>query len=133
MTPLCAVRRTLAAVVALTFAAALAAQQPQGQVRRAQIPDNGGRSATYDPLKTFAPYTMPLPPSGYRGGDGAPTPRIGRTAQITRCTSPSIPPPKFSPIPKPSPTQTTALKPSTASGFRLSRTHTAPTHARVRR
>jgi len=54
--------------------AALAAQQPQGQVRRAQIPDNGGRSATYDPLKTFAPYTMPLPPSGYRGGDGAPTP-----------------------------------------------------------
>ena len=74
MTPLCAVRRTLAAVIALTFAAALAAQQPQGQVRRAQIPDNGGHSATYDPLKTFAPYTMPLPPSGYRGGDGAPTP-----------------------------------------------------------
>ena len=74
MTPLCAVRRTLAAVAALTLAATLAAQQPQGQVRRAQIPDNGGRSATYDPLKTFAPYTMPLPPSGYRGGDGAPTP-----------------------------------------------------------
>jgi hypothetical protein len=40
--------------------------------RRAQVPDTGGRSATYDPLKTFAPYAMPLPASSTRSADGAP-------------------------------------------------------------
>jgi Peptidase family M1 domain len=67
------VRRALAAISAFAFAATMAAQSPEGQ-GRPQVPDTGGRSATYDPLKTFAPFTMPQPPSSYRGGDGAPTP-----------------------------------------------------------
>lgn len=74
MTHSCAARRALAIVAAFAFAASMSAQQPEGQQRRPQMPDFGGRSATYDPLKTFAPYTMPLPPSYYRGADGAPTP-----------------------------------------------------------
>ncbi|WP_263409950.1 M1 family metallopeptidase [Terriglobus tenax] len=74
MTHSCAMRGGLAAVAVLALAATMAAQPPQEQGRRPQMPDTGGRSATYDPLKTFAPYTMPLPPSGFRGADGAPTP-----------------------------------------------------------
>ncbi|HEY8997934.1 MAG TPA: M1 family peptidase, partial [Edaphobacter sp.] len=69
-----AARRALATVAVFAFAASMSAQQPEGQQRRPQMPEFGGRSATYDPLKTFAPYTMPLPPSYYRGADGAPTP-----------------------------------------------------------
>ncbi|MGD0443960.1 MAG: hypothetical protein ABSA39_08485 [Edaphobacter sp.] len=74
MTYSCAVHRALVAVAAFAFVATIAAQAPQGQGRRSQAQDTGGRSATYDPLKTFAPYTMPLPTTSYRGGDGAPTP-----------------------------------------------------------
>src|ERR1700733_10113726 len=67
------VRRALAAVSAFAFAATMAAQSPEGQ-GRPQVPDTGGRSATYDPLKTFAPFSMPQPATSYRGGDGAPGP-----------------------------------------------------------
>jgi hypothetical protein len=74
MTHLCALRRGLAVAAVFVFAAIIAAQGPEGQPRRPQVPDTGGRSATYDPLKTFAPYTMPESPSSYRGADGAPTP-----------------------------------------------------------
>ena len=73
MTHPCAVR-ALAAATAAIFATTLAAQVPQGQGRRPQMPDTGGRSATYDPLKTFAPFMMPQPSNVYRGGDGAPGP-----------------------------------------------------------
>jgi hypothetical protein len=72
MTYSCAVRRSL--TTAAAFAVALAAQPSQGQDRRPRVPDTGGRSATYDPLKTFAPFTMPQPSTVYRGGDGAPQP-----------------------------------------------------------
>ncbi|WP_245536481.1 hypothetical protein [Terriglobus saanensis] len=74
MTHSCVVRRAVAAAVVFAFAAAMAAQPPQGQGRRPQMPDTGGRSATYDPLKTFAPFTMPQPVNAYRGADGAPDP-----------------------------------------------------------
>ena len=63
MTHSCALRRAVAAAAVFAFAATMSAQQPQGQGRRPQVPDGGGRSATYDPLKTFAPYTMPQPPN----------------------------------------------------------------------
>jgi hypothetical protein len=66
--------RTLAAIAAIALAAVAIAQAPPGQNRRPQAPDTGGRSATYDPLKTFAPYTPPEPISPYRAGDGSPTP-----------------------------------------------------------
>ena len=36
------------------------------------MPDTGGRSATYDPLKTFAPLTLPDAVNSYRSGSGAP-------------------------------------------------------------
>jgi len=68
------VYRTLALSAAFAIASVMIAQSPQGQNRRPQVPDTGGRSATYDPLKTFAPYTMPDPVSASRGADGAPTP-----------------------------------------------------------
>ena len=70
--------RALAAILA--FAAPLAAQQPQEQAHRPQAPDTGGRSATYDPLKTFAPWTMPQPANAYRSGDGAPGPMYWQNA-----------------------------------------------------
>ncbi|SNT43963.1 hypothetical protein SAMN05421770_11711 [Granulicella rosea] len=60
-----------AAAVLVLVTAATAQQQPE---RRAQAPDTGGRSATYNPLKTFAPYNMPQQPNAYRGGDGSPGP-----------------------------------------------------------
>jgi len=74
MTHSCAARRALTVVAAFAFAATMTAQVPQEQGRRPQVPDTGGRSATYDPLKTFAPFTMPGPTSPYRGADGAPLP-----------------------------------------------------------
>jgi len=74
MTHSCALRGAVVAAVAFALGATLVAQQPQGQGRRPQLPDFGGRSATYDPLKTFAPYTMPQPVNAYRGADGAPGP-----------------------------------------------------------
>ncbi len=70
----CAMRRVATAAAIFTFVATLAAQPPAGQQRRPQLPDTGGRSATYDPLKTFAPYTMPDSVNSYRSGNGAPGP-----------------------------------------------------------
>jgi hypothetical protein len=70
----CALRRIAVAVATFAFAATLVAQPPAGQQRRQQLPDPGGRSATYDPLKTFAPFKMPDAVNSYRSGDGAPGP-----------------------------------------------------------
>ncbi|MET0281263.1 MAG: M1 family metallopeptidase [Steroidobacteraceae bacterium] len=68
-----AVSRAASALAVLLLAATVAAQQPAPEApRRPQLPDTGGRSASYDPLKTFAPYTMPLPASAFRAADGAP-------------------------------------------------------------
>lgn len=68
-------RRSLLATAAIALSATLAvAQPPEGQQRRPQMPDTGGPSATYDPLKTFADFTMPYPQNVYRGGNGAPGP-----------------------------------------------------------
>ncbi len=67
-------RPALVAAAAFAFAATVVAQEPAQQGRRAPVPDTGGRSATYDPLKTFAPFNMPQPATSYRGGDGAPGP-----------------------------------------------------------
>src|ERR1700760_655055 len=66
-------RSVIAAAVAFTATLALA-QPPEGQQRRPQLPDTGGPSATYDPLKTFAPFQMPQTANIYRSGNGAPGP-----------------------------------------------------------
>jgi hypothetical protein len=74
MTRSCAVCRTLAVAVVSAFAATVVAQSPQEQERRPQVPDTGGPSATYDPLETFAPFTMPQSVTVYRSADGSPAP-----------------------------------------------------------
>ncbi len=87
MTPLRAMRGIFASAAVLVLSATVAVAQPPAGQRpggtppaggrqggRPQLPDTGGRSATYDPLKSFAPFQMPDSVNSYRSGNGAPGP-----------------------------------------------------------
>lgn len=65
-------RRSVLAAAAIL--AVFASAQQQDAPRRQRTADAGGRSATYDPLKAFAPYEMPQPVNAFRSANGAPGP-----------------------------------------------------------